>query len=281
MPIRPETAERRETRLAPRVEEAFVRIGGSLASGVVLLCDHAANGLPERYGTLGLPPADLLRHIAYDIGAAGVTERLAAALGAPALLTRVSRLLIDCNRGEDDPTLIMRLSDGSIVPGNRTLTDDERTHRLVRYYRPYHAAISAVLDEALAAGEVPVLLSIHSFTPVWRGEPRHWHAAVLWDKDPRLAVPLLGALRADPALVVGDNEPYHGALAGDGMWRHGTSRGLPHALIEIRQDLIATAEGQALWAGRLVAALEKVLAGPGADPDLRRTKFCGSRTDAR
>jgi predicted N-formylglutamate amidohydrolase len=267
--------------VAPAREESFERIGGTLSSGVIVLCDHAANALPEAYGTLGLPATELGRHIAYDIGVKGVTERLARRLGAPALLTRLSRLLIDCNRGEDDPTLIMRLSDGSIVPGNRVLTDDERALRLARYYTPYHAAISALIDRALASGEVPALLSIHSFTPVWRGQPRPWHAAVLWDKDPRLAVPMLRALRADPSLVVGDNEPYHGALAGDCMWRHGTMRGLPHALIEIRQDLIATPEGQDAWADRLAVAMQGILADPDAAPDLKTTKLFGSHADAR
>lgn len=259
--------------------EAFVRLPGSLASGVILLCDHAASTLPEAYGTLGLTPTELARHIAYDIGAQGVTERLAARLGVPAVMTRFSRLLIDCNRGEDDPTLIMRLSDGAVVPGNRTLTEKERAARIARYYRPYHAAIAEVIDRALTCGVVPILLSVHSFTPAWRGRVRPWHAAVLWDKDPRLAHPLLAELRTDAALLVGDNEPYTGRLKGDCLWRHGTSRGLPHALLEIRQDLIATEAGQAEWAGRLVDAMQRVLAAAGGSPDLRAVHMYGSHTD--
>lgn len=259
--------------------EAFVRLPGSLASGVILLCDHAASTLPEAYGTLGLTPTELARHIAYDIGAQGVTERLAARLGVPAVMTRFSRLLIDCNRGEDDPTLIMRLSDGAVVPGNRTLTEKERAARIARYYRPYHAAIAEVIDRALTCGVVPILLSVHSFTPAWRGRVRPWHAAVLWDKDPRLAHPLLAELRTDAALLVGDNEPYTGRLKGDCLWRHGTSRGLPHALLEIRQDLIATEAGQAEWAGRLVDAMQRVLAAAAGSPDLRAVHMYGSHTD--
>jgi predicted N-formylglutamate amidohydrolase len=259
--------------------EAFVRLPGSLASGVILLCDHAASTLPEAYGTLGLTPTELARHIAYDIGAQGVTERLAARLGVPAVMTRFSRLLIDCNRGEDDPTLIMRLSDGAVVPGNRTLTEEERAARIARYYRPYHAAIAEVIDRALTCGVVPILLSVHSFTPAWRGRVRPWHAAVLWDKDPRLAQPLLAELRTDAALLVGDNEPYTGRLKGDCLWRHGTSRGLPHALLEIRQDLIATEAGQAEWAGRLVDAMQRVLAAAAGSPDLRAVHMYGSHTD--
>jgi predicted N-formylglutamate amidohydrolase len=259
--------------------EAFVRLPGSFAAGLILLCDHAENRLPAEYGTLGLPPGELARHIAYDIGAKRVTELLAETFGAPAVLTRFSRLLIDCNRGEDDPTLIMRLSDGAIVPGNRILTGDERAARIARFYRPYHEAIRELIDHAISEGVVPVLLSIHSFTPAWRGVPRPWQAAVLWDKDPRLARPLIAALARDGTLTVGDNEPYTGKLKGDCLWRHGTSRGLAHAIVEIRQDLIAEEEGQRAWAGRLASAMREVLAGPASDPDLRETHYFGSDTD--
>jgi len=260
-------------------DDAVEQVAGSLAAGVILLCDHAANALPEGYGTLGLSPAELARHIAYDIGAREVTAGIAARLGAPAIMTRYSRLLIDCNRGEDDPTLIMRLSDGAIIPGNRTLTAEERALRLARFYRPYHAAVTALIDRALTGGTVPVLLSMHSFTPVWRGVPRPWHAAVLWDRDPRLTAPLLAALRAEPGMVVGDNEPYAGMLKGDCLWRHGTSRGLAHALVEVRQDLIAAADGQAAWASRLAEATRRILADASDNPDLRIVKHYGSHTD--
>ncbi|MDX2307790.1 MAG: N-formylglutamate amidohydrolase [Hyphomicrobium sp.] len=259
--------------------ESFLRKPGSLARGAIVLCDHAANALPAAYGTLGLPADQLARHIAYDIGSQGVTERLAERLGVPAVMTRFSRLLIDCNRGEDDPTLIMRLSDGAIVPGNRVLDADERTRRITRYYQPYHAAIAELIDVALDKGVAPVVLSVHSFTPVWRGVPRPWHSAVLWDKDPRLALPLLEALRADPALVVGDNEPYTGTLKGDCMWRHGTSRGLAHAIVEIRQDLIASESGQIEWAARLADAMQRILAAADAAADLKVVRFFGSHTD--
>jgi predicted N-formylglutamate amidohydrolase len=259
--------------------ESVLRLPGSLARGAIVLCDHAANALPASYGTLGLPADQLARHIAYDIGSQGVTERLAERLGAPAVMSRFSRLLIDCNRGEDDPTLIMRLSDGAIVPGNRVLDAEERARRIARYYQPYHAAIAELIDLAHDKGVAPVLLSVHSFTPVWRGVPRPWHAAVLWDKDPRLALPLLEALRADPTLVVGDNEPYTGKLRGDCMWRHGTSRGLAHAIVEIRQDLIASESGQIEWAGRLAEAMQRILAASDADADLKVVRFFGSHTD--
>lgn len=277
--MRHETASAPFPAFEPATAEAVTRLGGRLDAGVILLCDHAENALPAEYDALGLPAPEFERHIAYDIGARAVMERLAATLGAPAVMTRFSRLLIDCNRGEDDPTLIMRLSDGAIIPGNRVLSAEERAKRIARYYRPYHAEITSLIDLALANGTVPILLSVHSFTPSWRSVLRPWHAAVLWDKDPRLAHPLLDALRADPSLVVGDNEPYHGALKGDCMWRHGTSRGLAHAIVEIRQDLIGSERGQAEWADRLAAAMRRILAAPGADADLRRVQHFGSHTD--
>ena len=279
MLTRPDAGSGPDLAVGAAAGESFLRLPGALGRGAIVLCDHAANALPAPYGTLGLPADQLARHIAYDIGVQGVTERLAERLGVPAVLTRFSRLLIDCNRGEDDPTLIMRLSDGAIVPGNRVLDADERTRRIARYYRPYHAAIADLIDLALDKGVAPVLLSVHSFTPVWRGVPRPWHAAVLWDKDPRLALPLLEALRADPTLVVGDNEPYTGKLKGDCMWRHGTQRGLSHAIVEIRQDLIASESGQIEWAGRLAEAMQRILAASDADADLKVVRFFGSHTD--
>ncbi len=243
-------------------------------SPLLLLADHASNALPPEYGTLGLPQGQLDRHIGWDIGVAAVTRALSGRLGAEALLTRYSRLLIDPNRGEDDPTLVMRLSDGAVVPGNAAIDGEEVARRLERFHRPYHGAIAAALDARAAAGSVPAILSLHSFTPVWRGRERPWQAAVLWDRDPRLARPLIEALRAE-GLTVGDNEPYDGALAGDTMHRHATLRGLPHALLEIRQDLIADAAGATAWAERLARILPPLLSGPA----MTQVQHHGSRTD--
>jgi predicted N-formylglutamate amidohydrolase len=267
-----------DARMLVAAEEAsaFTVLPGRLSAGIILVCDHAGNTFPEGYGTLGVLTADLERHIAYDIGAAAVTRFMAADLGVPAVLTRFSRLLIDCNRGADDPTLIMRLADGTAVEGNRHLTHAERDKRTALYYAPYHAAISSLIDRALAQGVTPVLLSIHSYTPVWKGVPRPWHGAVLWDRDPRLALPLLSHLRAEPGLVIGDNEPYRGALLGDCMWRHGTERGLAHALIEVRQDLIGSEAGQREWAQRLARIMTAILAGAEAGHDLRTQQYYGS-----
>lgn len=249
------------------------------SAAFLILCDHAANALPEGYGSLGLAPSEFERHIAYDIGAADVARGLADHLGCRAVLARYSRLLIDLNRGEDDPTLIMKLSDGAIIEANRRvdLHHDaaEWMARLTQYYQPYHGAISSLIEKSSAAGEVPVLISMHSFTPHWRGVARPWQAGILWDRDDRIAAPLMAALRRE-GLIVGDNEPYHGALIGDSMYRHGTLLGLPHVLIEIRQDLIADKAGIAEWVARLGMILTDIAAQPG----LRQKCFFGSQVDA-
>ena len=254
----------------------YRRIEGDLSLGLLILCDHAENTLPEAYGTLGLRSEDLHRHIAYDLGAAGVTEHLAKALGAPALLTRFSRLMIDPNRGADDPTLIMQLSDGLIVPGNVGLSGEEIEARVNRFYVPYHRAVDRAIEAGIAAGKPPVVLSVHSFTQAWKGVPRPWHVGVLWDKDPRLALPLLDALRAFPDIEVGDNVPYSGQLKGDTLYTHATARGLAHALVEVRQDLILDEDGQVEWAGRLAQALSEVLRSGGP---LHAIELHGSHTD--
>jgi predicted N-formylglutamate amidohydrolase len=252
-------------------------IEGDAGTGLLILCDHAENTIPETYGTLGLRPEDLHRHIAYDLGAAEVAQHLAETLGAPAVLSRFSRLLIDPNRGRDDPTLIMQISDGLIVPGNVGLADEEIDLRIARYYEPYHRAIERAIDTGFAVGKAPVIVSVHSFTQAWKGTPRPWSVGVLWDKDPRLALPLLAALRTIPGIEVGDNAPYSGQLKGDTLYRHGTGRGLAHALIEVRQDLILGSASQAEWAKRLAGVLGQVLSDAGAA--LHAVELHGSFTD--
>lgn len=257
------------------------RIDGALDAGLVVICDHAANGLPAAYGDLGLPAGALERHIAYDIGAAWVTRRLAARFGAPALLSTFSRLLIDPNRGGDDPTLVMRLSDGAIVPGNARISVVEVARRRALYWSPYREAIAATVDAMAARGPAPAVVSIHSFTPFWRGAARPWKIGVLWDRDPRLAEPLLRALAAEPDLgpaMVGDNEPYDGALEGDVIDDIATARGLSNALIEVRQDLITERTDAEAWADRLARLLAPILARPDAHTS---TKAFGSRAAAK
>ncbi|MFO1115576.1 MAG: N-formylglutamate amidohydrolase [Beijerinckiaceae bacterium] len=251
-------------------------VEGALDGGILLICDHASNALPPEYGSLGLGAEAFTRHIAFDIGAAGVTRRLAARLNAPAVLSTFSRLLIDPNRGADDPTLVMRLSDGALIPGNARIDAAEIDRRRETYWRPYRDAVARTLDAMLATGVVPAVVSVHSFTPVWKGFARPWHVSLLWDVDARLARPLIDTLGAERDLIVGDNEPYDGALEGDTMYDLGTRRGLPHVLVELRQDLIADDAGQSLWAGKLADALEPIL----AEPDLHRIVMHDTRTKA-
>jgi predicted N-formylglutamate amidohydrolase len=266
-------------------EKPFVpveRIEGALDAGVIVICDHASNGLPAAYGDLGLSRQSLQRHIAYDIGAAWLTRRLAHLLGAPAVLSTFSRLLIDPNRGADDPTLVMRLSDGAIVPGNARVDAAEIDRRRALYWTPYRHAVAQVVEAMGATGPAPVLVSIHSFTPHWRGASRPWKVGVLWDVDPRLPTPLLQALAAESDLApaherVGDNEPYDGALEGDTIDDIATARGLANALIEVRQDLIATKADAEAWADRLARLLTPIL----ARPELHRRADFGSRASGK
>ena len=239
---------------------AFETANAGATPHLIFVCDHASNALPAEYGTLGLEPDLFRRHIAYDIGAADVTRAMANAFEAPAILGTYSRLLIDLNRGADDPTLVMKLSDGAIIPGNAKAGAAEVANRTRRFYRPYHDAIEAEIARARAQGVVPVIISIHSFTPEWRGKKRPWQVGVLWShKDGRLAQPLLEALRREGDLTVGDNQPYSGELEGDCMAQHALAHGFAHVLIEIRQDLIETTAGAMHWAQRLTPILRESL----------------------
>ncbi|MEO0391160.1 MAG: N-formylglutamate amidohydrolase [Pseudomonadota bacterium] len=220
----------------------------------LITCDHAANTVPPVVtgATLGLPQADMKRHIAFDIGAKGTALALGAALNAPVICSNFSRLVIDPNRGLDDPTLVMMLYDGTIIPANRALTEADRQARIDACYAPYHLALAE-----LAARPGALILSIHSFTPQLRGRaPRPWEVGVLSASDRRLADPLIALLRGDLQSPVGDNEPYAGHLPGDAVDQHALQHGRPNVLIELRQDLITTEEGQRAWAQRLAPHLE-------------------------
>lgn len=238
-------------------DQPFEIIGADRDSPWLITCDHASNRVPEEIGcgSLGLPDSEMGRHIAYDIGAAGVTRHLADLLDAPAILSRFSRLVIDPNRGEDDPTLIMKLYDGTIIPGNRHVDEDERERRLNAYYRPYHDAYA----ELAARRNNRIIVAVHSFTPRLNGRsPRPWHVGILRaDWDQRLSEPLLDILRAEDDLCVGENQPYAGHLPGDAVDRHALGVGRPNALLELRHDLITDPVGQNAWAERLAPMLEE------------------------
>ena len=252
---------------------AFEVLNPEGAAPVVFLCDHASNRIPRALDGLGLAPADLERHIAWDIGAAAITRRLAAHFNAPAVLAGYSRLVIDCNRRLEDEQSILSLSDGTTIPGNRNLTGEDSAARVDACFEPYHRACTAVLDAVEArGGEVPAVVMMHSFTPVMNGALRPWHAGVLWDgEDGRMALPLLRALRARDGLHVGDNEPYSGTSRhGYTMPAHAARHGRANVQIEVRQDLIADEAGIERWSAVLIGALTDVF----ADPSLyaRRTR---------
>ncbi len=237
----------------------FHILGEDRPSRWLITCDHAANTVPPGVngGSLGVAPDDMARHIAYDIGAAGVSRHLSHLLDAPAILSNFSRLVIDPNRGEDDPTLIMRLYDGTVIPGNRQLDLAERERRLDALYRPYHDTIARLA----ARQDDTVIVAMHSYTPQLQGrEKRPWHIAILHDRDSRLATPLIDRLRHEPDLCVGENEPYGGHLDGDSIDRHAVATGRVNVLIEIRNDLIETDAQQRDWAERLAPILTQTLA---------------------
>jgi predicted N-formylglutamate amidohydrolase len=231
------------------------------AGNFVVICDHASNAVPAELGDLGLGAADLQRHIAWDIGAAGVTELVAKRFDAPAVLCGTSRLVVDCNRYPDDPTAIPEVSDGTRIPANESLPAEIRNARVRRYFDPYHAAIAEAIEAALAAGRRPVILAIHSMTPEMGGRFRPWQITVSSGADRRLADPMLAALRRVAGIAVGDNQPYALDPAEDySVPVHAVRRGLLHLQIEFRQDEISSLAGIARWAAIFNEALELTLA---------------------
>ncbi|HVZ01302.1 MAG TPA: N-formylglutamate amidohydrolase [Dongiaceae bacterium] len=228
---------------------------------LVLFSDHAGRAIPRRLGRLGLGQAELDQHIGWDIGIGAMARRMAAALDAPAVIGGYSRLVIDCNRRLDDPTSIAQESDRIPVPGNRGLGAADRLARARAIFHPYHRAIAGIVAAKRHAGPDFAVVSLHSFTPRMNGFARPWHVGVLWNRDPRLPVPLMARLLQEPGIVVGDNEPYSGRDEhGYSIPAHAEAELLPHALFEVRQDLIDNDEGVARWADRLVGALRDVLA---------------------
>lgn len=242
------------------MHEAYQILGQARGGRWLVTCDHASNHVPDWVagGDLGIGAEDMGRHIAWDVGAWGLACELGRLLDSPVIGSRFSRLVIDPNRGEDDPTLLMKLYDGTIIPANRHAGAEELERRLERLYRPYHAALAG-----LAEGRV--IVAVHSFTPCLKGRaPRPWQVGVLYSHlDERFSRPLIARLQAEGDLCVGDNEPYSGHLPGDAIDRHALRHGRQNTLIEVRNDLIASEAGQAHWAARLAPVLEEVLAGLG------------------
>ena len=240
---------------------AFHIYGESRPGRWLVTCDHASNRVPDWVGggSLGIGPEDMARHIALDVGAAGLARALGEALDSPVICSDFSRLVIDPNRGEDDPTLVMKLYDGTIIPANRHAGAAEVEARLERLYLPYHAAYARMA----ARRTDTVIVAVHSFTPCLKGRsPRPWHVGVLYSHlDDRLSGRLIARLQAEPDLCVGDNEPYAGHLPGDAIDRHALQHGRHNTLIEVRNDLIAAPQQQAAWAARLALILSAALHG--------------------
>lgn len=265
LPFFPSSSARGSSLLDPGDPTPVRVLRPEASTPLLLVCDHAAKAVPKRLGSLGLPPEELGRHIGWDIGAAGVARRLSDLLGATAVLSSFSRLVVDCNRRDHDPTAIPEVSDGTPVPANRDLDAADRVARVEECYWPYHRTISAELDRLSNNGVVPALLAIHSFTPCLGCAPcyRPWHIGVLWDKDPRIPTPLIQNLNQVEGLVVGDNQPYTERDSVSFTLRyHAGTRGGAYAGIEIRQDEIAGAEGEVRYANLIARALTPILADP-------------------
>jgi predicted N-formylglutamate amidohydrolase len=245
--------------LSPEDPPPFRVLRGAGTSDIFLTADHAGRAIPKALGDLGVPAPEMERHIAWDIGIAGVTEHLSALLDATAVLQTYSRLVIDCNREPHWPSAIPEISEHTRIPGNVALSAVDRQARVEAIFKPYHDRIAALLDER--AGRRTVLVAMHSFTPTFKGESREMHVGVLYNKHPELANIMLNLLRAEGDLVVGDNAPYAITDASDyGIPFHGERRGLPHVEIEIRQDLIEKQVGQRAWADRFARMLTAAIA---------------------
>ena len=227
-------------------------------SPILLICEHASNRLPRRYGTLGLNASELESHIAWDPGALGVAQELSRLLDAPLIHATVSRLVLDLNREPSAPDSIWTLSERTTIPGNLDLDATERATRVREVYEAFHGAVDAFANARQAAGQLGAVVSIHSFTPVYRDVERPWQIGLIFDRDERYARSLEAGLKQDPALIVGMNEPYSPAdRVFHTLERHAERRGLPPLMIEIRNDLNRTQDGQASWAHRLAPLLRE------------------------
>ncbi|MEJ2516196.1 MAG: N-formylglutamate amidohydrolase [Gammaproteobacteria bacterium] len=231
-------------------------------ASALVVCDHASRRIPAALNNLGLDELALGRHIASDIGAAEVAERLAKRIDAPAVLAGYSRLVVDCNRQLQDPTSILAVSDGEFIPGNHGLSAEQKQERIRQFFDPYHDAIRRRIGSFERRGVTPALIAVHSFTPVFQETHRPWQVGILWDTDPRIPVPLMEGL-AERGVVVGDNEPYSGKAPSDfTIDHHAEAAGLPHVSIEVRQDLVEQPEGARRWGQLLADVLQPILSNP-------------------
>ena len=241
------------------IPRAVTVVNENGASAYVLVCEHASNFIPPDYADLGLPPWELTRHIAWDIGAGSLASQLSRRLDAPLFLAGHSRLLIDCNRPLAAPSSIPTRSEATDIPGNHGLDEDERQRRAAAYFTPFHARITEFLDRRVAAGRPAIVVGVHSFTPVFLGVRRPWQAGVLYGRASALGQALIAGLAAEAGLQVGENEPYR--ITADEDYTvpvHGDQRGIDAVLLEVRQDLLAAAGGPEEWASRLTAAMSAV-----------------------
>jgi predicted N-formylglutamate amidohydrolase len=253
-----------ETMISTDDPPPFTIINPEGKAPVLVVGDHASNVMPKALGNLGLDQAALGQHIAYDIGTRKLVNHLSQHLDAPAVLAGYSRLVIDLNRSLEDESLMPEVSDETPIPGNQNMSVEHRNLRIHSFYTPYRKAIDGMLHGFRERGIVPAFIAIHSFTPQMAGFERPWHVGVLWDKDPRIPLPLMQNLRAHPdGYNIGDNEPYSGKHPADyTIDHHAEASGIPHVSIEIRQDLVDTEEGAERWATILDDALRDILADP-------------------
>ena len=240
------------------VKQKYVIHKKGVCDDYLVICDHSSNFIPQHYNNLGLSKTDIESHRAYDLGASDLANELAKLLSCNLVMSNFSRLLIDPNRGEDDPTLIPKLSEGKIIKGNLEILhsneDKERQKRIFEFYLPYHKEINKFLINSIKKGKIPKILSIHSFTPIWKGKQRETEIGILWDKDDRLSKIFLSSFKN---IEVGDNKPYSGRLRNDTLYKHATMRGIPNVLIEVRQDLLENKKDRLQWAKKIHNVLKE------------------------
>lgn len=250
--------------IGPEDPAPYTIINESGKAKVLLVGDHVSNTIPKMLNNLGLDERLLEQHIAYDIGTRKLIHHLSQHLDAPAVLAGYSRLVVDLNRSLEDDSVMPEVSDNVVIEGNLRMSQEHRKQRIHSFYTPYRAAIDMMLRRFRQQDIVPAFISIHSFTPEIAGRFRPWHAGLLWDKDPRIPLPLMKNLRAHPdEFNIGDNQPYSGKHPADyTIDHHAETAGLPHVSIEIRQDLVNTEDGAERWASILDEALRDILANP-------------------